>query len=49
MLTEESTSKNDPSLNYVKDPKAGPLVMFLHGLTDRWQFFVPIMPAITQR
>jgi len=48
MLTEKSYSKDDLSLNYAEGPDGGPPVLFLHGLTDRWQFFLPVMPAMTQ-
>jgi len=49
MLTEKTYSKDELSLNYAEGPKAGSPVLFLHGLTDRWQFFLPMMPAMTQQ
>jgi len=49
MLTEKRFQKNEVDLNYAEGPQAGPPILFLHGLTDRWQFFLPVMPAMTQR
>jgi pimeloyl-ACP methyl ester carboxylesterase len=48
MLTEKRYQNKDVDLNYAEGPEAGPPVVFLHGLTDRWQFFLPVMPAMTQ-
>ena len=48
MLTEKRYVRGDIDLNYAEGPDAGPPVLFLHGLTDRWQFFLPVMPAMTQ-
>ena len=48
MLTEKKFTLDDLTLNYAEGPKVGPPVLFLHGLTDRWQFFMPVMPAMTQ-
>lgn len=49
MLVEKRYGKGEIDLNYSEGPDAGPSVLFLHGLTDRWQFFLPVMPAMTQR
>ncbi|MBT6603592.1 alpha/beta hydrolase [Candidatus Bathyarchaeota archaeon] len=48
MLTEKRYQNKDINLNYAEGPNAGPPVLFLHGLTDRWQFFLPVMPTMTQ-
>lgn len=48
MLTEKRYTRGNIDLNYAEGPDAGPPVLFLHGLTDRWQFFLPVMPAMTQ-
>ncbi|MBT4320402.1 alpha/beta hydrolase [Candidatus Bathyarchaeota archaeon] len=47
MLTEKRYQNKDINLNYAEGPNAGPPVLFLHGLTDRWQFFLPVMPTMT--
>ncbi len=49
MLTEKTYQSGELSLNYAEGPDAGPPILFLHGLTDRWQFFQPLMPWLTQR
>ena len=49
MLTEKTYQKTSLMLNYAEGPDAGPPILFLHGLTDRWQFFQPLMPWLTQR
>ncbi len=49
MLTEKQFTKNGVTLNYAEGPDAGPPLLLLHGLSDRWQFFQPIMPSLTQR
>ncbi|MCW4012654.1 MAG: alpha/beta hydrolase [Candidatus Bathyarchaeota archaeon] len=49
MLTEKTYQKTSLRLNYAEGPDAGPPILFLHGLTDRWQFFQPLMPWLTQR
>lgn len=49
MLTEKTYQKDKVKLNYAEGPDAGPPILFLHGLTDRWQFFQPLMPWLSQR
>lgn len=48
MLTEKRYQRGKLDLNYAEGSDAGPPVLFLHGLTDRWQFFLPVMPSVTQ-
>ena len=49
MLIEKSYKHGRVKLNYAEGPESGPPILLLHGLTDRWQFFQPIMPSLTQR
>ena len=49
MLVERVFESGDLRLNYAQGPDAGPPLLLLHGLTDRWQFFEPLMPSLTQR
>ena len=49
MLSERRYQRDEISLNYAEGPNCGPPILFLHGLTDRWQFFQPVMPSLTQR
>ncbi|TRO51062.1 alpha/beta hydrolase [Candidatus Bathyarchaeota archaeon] len=49
MLKEKAFKHGDVSLNYAEGPDNGPPILFLHGLTDRWQFFQPVMPSLTLR
>ena len=49
MLIEKTYNRSEAALNYAEGPDSGPAILFLHGLTDRWQFFQPLMPWLTQR
>ena len=49
MIIEKIFEHGDTRLNYAEGPDAGPPILLLHGLSDRWQFFQPIMPSLTQR
>ena len=49
MLNEKAFKHGEVSLNYAEGPDNGPPILFLHGLTDRWQFFQPVMPSLTLR
>jgi pimeloyl-ACP methyl ester carboxylesterase len=49
MLTERRFIRENIDLNYAEGPANGPPILFLHGLTDRWQFFQPVMPSLIQR
>lgn len=49
MLTEKLYKKDDVTLNYAEGPDSGPPLLLLHGLSDRWQFFQPVLPALSQR
>lgn len=49
MLTEHRCEAGAVSINYVQGPVAGPPLVLLHGVTDRWQDFLPIIPALSLR
>lgn len=48
MLTQKSFQGSVVSLNYVEGPPGGPGMLLLHGLTQRWQAFLSLMPQLTQ-
>lgn len=48
MLIQKSFQIGNVSLNYVEGPSAGPPLLFLHGVTQRWQEFIQIIPALTE-
>lgn len=49
MITEKTYDNGSAKLNYAEGPNTGPPLLFLHGLTDRWQFFQPLLPSLTHR
>lgn len=49
MLTEKLYEKDGVTLNYAEGPDSGPPLLLLHGLSDRWQFFQPVLSALSQR
>jgi pimeloyl-ACP methyl ester carboxylesterase len=49
MISERTYSRGSLALNYAEGPPSGPPILLLHGLTDRWQFFQPILPFLCQR
>jgi len=49
MITEKTYKRGGLALNYAEGSASGPPMLFLHGLTDRWQFFQPILPLLSQR
>lgn len=46
MLTQKSFQIGTVALNYVESPNAGPPLLLLHGITQRWQEFVQIIPTL---
>ncbi len=36
------------ALNYAEGPANGPPLVLLHGLSHRWQVFLPLIPALSQ-
>ncbi|MBN1682444.1 alpha/beta hydrolase [Candidatus Bathyarchaeota archaeon] len=49
MLVEKRFDTGSSIINYAEGPDSGPPLIFLHGLTDRWQFFLPILPFLSNR
>jgi len=49
MLQEKQTEINGCMLNYVEGPQSGPPVLLLHGITDAWQCFMPVIPMLLPR
>lgn len=49
MLAETKFLTDGRSLNYMVAPQQGPPLMMLHGVTRRWQTFLPLLPSLTQR
>ena len=49
MLTEHSFTVGSVTINYAEEPPSGPPLVLLHGLADRWQAFLPILPTLAAR
>jgi pimeloyl-ACP methyl ester carboxylesterase len=49
MLEEKRFRVGEAMLNYAEGPESGPPMVLTHGLTDRWQYYLPIMPFLTMR
>jgi pimeloyl-ACP methyl ester carboxylesterase len=49
MLFEKKCRVGEANLNYAEGVKAGPPLLLIHGLTDRWQYYLPIIPYLTMR
>jgi len=49
MLTEQTFDANGVSLNYALGPASGPPLLLLHGITERWQTFLPLIPYLTPK
>lgn len=49
MLVEKSFDTGEVVLNYAEGQDNGPPIVCLHGLTDRWQYFLPILPIVSMR
>ncbi len=48
MLQEAYLETPHGRLNTARGPKNGPLLLLLHGFTNRWQTFLPFLPSLTQ-
>jgi pimeloyl-ACP methyl ester carboxylesterase len=46
MLTQKSFQIGTVALNYVEGPDAGAPLLLLHGITQRWQEFIQIIPPL---
>jgi pimeloyl-ACP methyl ester carboxylesterase len=49
LLKEKKFNTEEATLNYAEGPDLGPPLVLLHGLTDRWQYFLPIIPILSLR
>jgi pimeloyl-ACP methyl ester carboxylesterase len=49
MLREFILETDIVSLNIAEGPQNGPLLVLLHGFTNRWQTFLPILPVLTEK
>jgi pimeloyl-ACP methyl ester carboxylesterase len=49
MLVEKSFDTGEVVLNYAEGPDNGSPLVLLHGWTDRWQDFLPIIPTLSMR
>ena len=49
MIEVKKYTHGDVTLNYAETLNEGPPILFLHGLSDRWQFFLPLLPQISMR
>jgi pimeloyl-ACP methyl ester carboxylesterase len=49
MLREFTLPTPQVTLNLAEGPQNGPLLVLLHGFTNRWQTFLPILPTLTDR
>jgi pimeloyl-ACP methyl ester carboxylesterase len=49
MLVEKRLLTVGAELNYAESSGNGPPLLFTHGLSDRWQYFLPIIPFISER
>src|SRR5580692_5159456 len=49
MFHEQTFSCGDFTLNGAMGPRSGPPLVFLHGITRRWQDFLTLMPSLTPR
>ena len=47
MIEVKQFNRNNIILNYAEVANDGPPILFLHGLSDRWQFFLPLIPHIS--
>lgn len=46
MLTQKTFQGSVVALNYREGPASGPALLLLHGLTQRWQAFLPLIPQL---
>ena len=49
VLREQTFSAGPVALNYVCSSESGPPLVLLHGITNRWEVFLNLMPYLTQR
>lgn len=49
MLTESSFNAPSVTLNTAEGPRNGPPMLLIHGATDSWQTWAPLLPELTQK
>ncbi len=49
MLRETPLTTDTLTLNLAEGPHNGPLLVLLHGFTNRWQVFLPILPTLLEK
>ncbi len=49
MFQEQTFDGDGVTLNYATGPANGPALVLLHGVSRRWQDFVPLLPALSLR
>ncbi len=49
MLNEQLFPYHGLNLNFASGPRTGPALVFFHGVTRRWQSFLPLIPALATR
>jgi pimeloyl-ACP methyl ester carboxylesterase len=49
MLDEHAFRTGSVTINYAEGPKNGPPLVMLHGLSSRWQTYLPIIPHLVER
>jgi pimeloyl-ACP methyl ester carboxylesterase len=49
MLHEKSFDTGTVTINYVEGPRSGAPLLLIHGLSVRWQIYLPIMPPLLMR
>ena len=49
MIREQFFEVQGKSINCAVGPSNGPPLLMLHGVTRRWQTYVPLLPALTAR
>ena len=49
MLVEKRFNTGEAVLNYAEGPNNGPPLYLLHGFTNNWRFYQPIIPYLQTR
>jgi len=49
MFNEQLFHHDRVTLNFASGPRNGPALVFFHGVTRRWQSFVPLIPTLSSR
>jgi len=49
LMNDHILTLGQQTLSYALSPASGPPLLLVHGVTRKWQDFVPILPALTSR